>query len=296
MIKEAIGEGSSIVEAKDSAFKMLGLEDYNDDDDNIKVEVLQMPEKKILGLFGGSLAKVRVYIEQSVGNDVLDYLNDVLNKMGLTEIKSSITSEDEKGVVINIEGEESGIVIGKRGETLDALQYLCGLVVNQKREEFFRVSINNGDYREKREITLSQLGKKLAFKAIKTRRKVILEYMNPYERRIIHTAVQKVNGAISWSEGENLNRHVVIDVDPNFKPRKDYNKNGGYNKGGYNKNGKSGGYNKGGYNKGGYNKNNKYNNNNKNNNYNNEDRKPKNEGEKFSLYGKIETNKEDNSL
>ncbi len=295
MIKEAIGEGSSVIEAKDEALRLLGIEGIDEDDENIKVEVLQLPEKKMFGLFGGSLAKVKVYIEQSAGNITLDYLNDVLKKMGVNDIKTEITSEDEKSVVINIEGEESGIIIGKRGETLDSLQYLCGLVANQHREEFFRVSINTGDYREKREFTLSQLGKKLAFKAIKTRRNVVLEYMNPYERRLIHTAVQKVNGAISWSEGENLNRHVVIGVDPNFK-RKEYSNKGGYNKGGYNKNGKNYGNNKG-YNKGGYNKN-RYDNNkpsyNNNNNY--EKRAPKNEGENFSLYGKVEPKKDDSSL
>ena len=116
-------------------------------------------------------------------------------------------------------------------------------------EGYYRISINIGNYREKREKTLEILGRKLAFKAVKTGAKTVLEPMNPYERRIIHTAVQKVRGASSWSEGENLQRHVVIGPDPDYKPS--YGGRGGYRKGGssnfnkdgsYNRRSRSGGY------------------------------------------------------
>ena len=146
----------------------------------------------------------------------------------------------EMAKLINIDGDNVGFIIGHRGETLDALQYLAGLVANHVDEEYYRISINIGNYREKREKTLEILGRKLAFKAVKTGAKTSLEPMNPYERRIIHTAVQKVRGAASWSEGENMQRHVVIGPDPEYKQyhcgyRKggrssNFNKDGSYNR------------------------------------------------------------------
>ena len=152
----------------------------------------------------------------------------------------TVSSEEvEGGAVINIEGGDVGFIIGHRGETLDALQYLAGLVANHVDNEYYRISLNIGNYREKREKTLEILGRKLAFKACKTGAKTSLEPMNPYERRIIHTAVQKVRGAISWSEGENLQRHVVIGPDPDYKPSyrggyrgksSNFNKDGSYNR------------------------------------------------------------------
>ena len=102
------------------------------------------------------------------------------------------------------------ILIGRRGETLDALQYLAGLVSNHVENSYYRVTLDIGNYREKRRETLEVLGRKIAAKAVRTGRNTSLEPMNPYERRIIHTAVQTVEGAKSWSEGEDLGRHVVI--------------------------------------------------------------------------------------
>ena len=144
--------------------------------------------------------------------------------MTLSSVEIEKNTTDENAVEFNLSGEEVGFVIGRRGETLDALQYLTSLVANHGEEPYIKVTVNTGNYREKREKTLEILGRKLAFKAIKTGRKTSLEPMNPYERRIIHTAVQKVNGAISWSEGENAARHVVIGPDPKVKN----NRKGGY--------------------------------------------------------------------
>ena len=101
-------------------------------------------------------------------------------------------------------------MIGHRGETLEALQYLSGLVANHVDNSYYRITLDIGNYREKRRETLEALGKKMAAKAVRTGRNTSLEPMNPYERRIIHTAVQTVEGAKSWSEGEDLARHVVI--------------------------------------------------------------------------------------
>lgn len=245
MVKEAFGTGDTIDEALAEACKELGVEP-----EKAEYEVLQEPAKKKLGIFGGNPAKVRAYVNVSPAEKAVEYLRDVLSCMGLNDIEFEIKEEGETAE-INLKGEDVGFIIGRRGETLDALQYLAGLVANHVDNKYFRITINTGNYREKREVTLEKLGKKLAFKVVKTGKSVNLEPMNPYERRIIHTAVQKVNGAISFSEGEVLNRHVVIAPDPKnpVKPRRNnYNNNNGKrqgqgNRGSYNnRNGSNGGY------------------------------------------------------
>ena len=228
MIKEAIKEAETIEEAKALALEELGV-----NEDKAQFEVLVQPEKKKFGLFGGSLAKVRVFYEETPTDIAKTYLADVLTKLGVTNVVIEAT-ETEDGAEFDVNGDDIGFIIGHRGETLDALQYLTGLVVNHIHDEYFRVIINIGNYREKREKTLEVLGRKLAFRACKTGEKVSLEPMNPYERRIIHTAVQKVRGATSWSEGENLQRHVVIG--PDRKKQSYGNRNGRYNSGYGNRN------------------------------------------------------------
>ncbi len=222
MIKEAIGTGDTIEEAKENALTMLDI-----DTDDYEIEVLQMPEKKKFGLFGGSQAKVKITVTIIISpvQKVENYLTDVLNKMGVTNIEIKV-SEENNDITVDISGDDYGVVIGKRGETLSSLQYLCGLVANQGVEHYKKVTINVGDYRERREATLNSLGRSIALKVIKTRKNFSLEPMNPYERRVIHTAVQKINGAKSWSEGENARRHVVIGVDNSYKGKKrEYNNN-----------------------------------------------------------------------
>jgi len=226
VVKEAFGTGDTIDEALAEACKELGVEP-----EKAEYEVLQEPSKKKLGLFGGNPAKVRAYVNITPAEKAVEYLRDVLSCMGLNNIEFEIKEEGETAE-INLKGEDVGFIIGRRGETLDALQYLAGLVANHVDNKYFRITINTGNYREKREVTLEKLGKKLAFKVVKTGKSVNLEPMNPYERRIIHTAVQKVNGAISFSEGEVLNRHVVIAPDPKnpVKPRRNYNNNNNNNR------------------------------------------------------------------
>lgn len=224
MIKEVIGTGSSIEEALEDAKKQLGIEESVE----IDYEVLQFPEKKKFGLFGGAPAKVKITLKSSPADTAEGFLRDVLNAMNLSSVEIEKT-EKEDGVDFNLTGEEVGYVIGRRGETLDALQYLTSLVANNHKDDsYLKVTVDTGNYREKRETTLEGLGRKLAIKAAKTGRRTSLEPMNPYERRIIHTSVQKINGAISWSEGENSHRHVVIGPDP---------KNRNFRRGGYNNRG-----------------------------------------------------------
>ncbi len=209
MKREATGVGATELEALNDAKRQLGIDETVD----VEFELIQRAEKKKFGLFGGAPAKVKVTLPESAEDKAEEFLKNVLDKMGLSGIEVAKVAE-EGGVKFDLSGEEVGFVIGRRGETLDSLQYLTSLVANHGTDDYLKVTVDTGNYREKREKTLEILGRKLAFKAIKTGRKSSLEPMNPYERRIIHTAVQKVNGAISWSEGENANRHVVIGPDP----------------------------------------------------------------------------------
>ncbi len=233
MLREITVTADTIDEAKQKACQELGT-----DMEKTQFEILRQPEKKILGLFGGSPAEVRAFYEITPIESAKAYLEEILKYMDLGEIEIT-AEEDENGAVITLDGENVAYIIGHRGETLDALQYLTGLVANHVDQSYYRISINIGNYREKREKTLEILGRKLAFKALKTGQKTSLEPMNPYERRIIHTAVQKVKGASSWSEGEDMQRHVVIGPDPDYKqsynrnrkPRSNnFNKDGSYNR------------------------------------------------------------------
>lgn len=260
MIREAICEGVDVEEALEKAKAELGL----DETDEYDFEVIQREEKKKFGLFGGRAAKVRVFIKETTEDKTEQFLRNVLDKMGLEGI--AIEKKLEDGTMsFDLSGEDEGFVIGRRGETLDALQYLTSLVANHNDEAYIKVTVNVGNYRDKREKTLEILGRKLAFKAIKTGKKTSLEPMNPYERRIIHTAVQKVNGAISWSEGEGAARHVVIGPDPKAKN----NRRGGYNN-------RRGGGKKG------------YGSSRNTNPAPNPDRVPLNEGGATGLYGRID--------
>lgn len=234
MIKEVIGTGDTPELALLDAKTQLGL----GEEDDVDFEVIQMPEKKVLGLFGGKQAKVKITLKASPADTAEDFLKNVIRAMDLSNLTVNVEKTDTSAV-FDIEGEDVGFIIGRRGETLDALQYLTSLVANHVDNSYFKITVNTGNYREKREKTLEILGRKLAFKAVKTGKKTSLEPMNPYERRIIHTAVQKVKGASSWSEGEDMQRHVVIGPDPDYKqsynrnrkPRSNnFNKDGSYNR------------------------------------------------------------------
>ena len=279
MIKEAFGTGSTIDEAKEAALRELNAPE----DADIKYDVIEMPKAKVFGLFGGSPAKMRAYyeIEDDPFMKAKEYVLTILKSLGIEEAEIEVEADDED-VRISIScGDDYGSVIGRRGETLDAIQYLTRLVINRGSEEYKRVSINVGNYREKRENTLRALARKNAAKVRKYGRNVVLEPMNPYERRIIHTTVQEIEGVTSHSVGSDSDRKVVITLEEGVKPT-----NGGsYNRGrsGYNKGGNRGGYRNGG-NRGGYRR-------------ENDDasaapaRAPRSDSA-GSLYGKIEINKD----
>ncbi len=345
MLKEAIGTGSTIDAAKEAALAELNAPVEAE----IKFETLEFPSKKVLGLFGGSPAKVKVSYEApdvaqpkqkdtgaaakkvtentkpakantakkpeqsekasakakgtpegfAVCNSEAEaYISAILKGMGLSEIKVSSKADDES-VSFEIEcGDNYGSIIGRRGETLDAIQYLTRLVVNKNGgSDYKRVSINIGNYREKREQTLQELAKKYSEKVKKYGRNFTLDPMNPYERRVIHTTVQDIEGVSSHSVGDDANRRVIITPNDEYKkPQGNYNS--GYNngRGRYNNNNRgNGGGNKNGGNRNGGNRGGGYNNrrpaSSSGNNNANENRAPRSDVHGATLYGKIETKK-----
>ncbi len=146
---------------------------------------------------------------ETTDHPVYLFLQEVAANMGLTlEITASYNAEN---VYIDINGKDSGTIIGKRGQTLDAIQYLCSLVANKNSENYVRVVIDAENYRAKRERTLEQLANRLADKVRKTGRSVRLEPMNPYERKVIHATLQNRNGVTTRSEGEEPYRRVIIE-------------------------------------------------------------------------------------
>ena len=205
MSKEIIKEAASIEEAKALIIAELGASE-----DAITFEVVQEPEKKVLGIFGGTPAIVKGTLKGgSAAAAAEEYLRAVLAGLGVTDFTVSVTEQDN-GCVISLDGENLGFIIGRRGETLDALQYLTGLVANRADNAYYRVTLDIGNYREKREQALIALARRLGGQTARTGRRNSLEPMNPYERRIIHTTVQGMEGVISWSVGSEPNRHVII--------------------------------------------------------------------------------------
>ena len=213
MSKELIKEAASIEEAKALIVAELGVSE-----DAVAFEVVQEPEKKVLGLFGGTPAIVKGTVVGGTAAAAAEaYLRAVLSGLGVEDFSISVTEQDN-GCVISLDGENLGFIIGRRGETLDALQYLTGLVANRADNAYYRVTLDIGNYREKREQALVSLARRLGGQTARTGRRNSLEPMNPYERRIIHTTVQQMEGVVSWSVGSEPNRHVIIgpsDDNPN---------------------------------------------------------------------------------
>ena len=215
-MKECTMTAKTVEEAIELACDRIGLPR-----EEVEIEIIDLPKKGFFGI-GAQPAKVRVYQESSDKAEIaVAYIKDILTEIGLPHVEVTAKVEENNKAVITLSGEGLGVIIGRRGETLDALQYLTGLVANRADGDYMRVTIDSGNYREKREKTLETLAKKLANNAVKTGRSSTLEPMNPYERRIIHAAVSQVEGALSTSVGEEPNRRVVISSANPKKPRTD---------------------------------------------------------------------------
>ncbi len=193
--------------------------------EQLEIEVIDEGSNGFLGI-GSRPAVIQAKKKFSLEGTAVDFLKDVFRTMNMEVEIDVVYDADEKTMDIDLKGDDMGILIGKRGQTLDSLQYLTSLVVNKYTEDYIRVKLDIENYRERRKETLETLARNIAYKVKRTRRPVSLEPMNPYERRIIHSALQNDRYVVTRSEGEEPFRHVVVSL-------KREQRNDRYEKGGY---------------------------------------------------------------
>ena len=177
--------------------------------DKLMIEVVDEGSNGFLGI-GAKPAIIKAAVKGTVEDKAKDFLKDVLEAMDLEVVIDVKYDEAEKNMELDLKGDDMGVLIGKRGQTLDSLQYLVSLVVNKESEEYIRVKVDTEDYRNRRKATLEGLAKNISYKVKRTKRAVSLEPMNPYERRIIHSALQNDKYVTTHSEGDEPFRHVVV--------------------------------------------------------------------------------------
>ncbi len=177
--------------------------------DRIEYEVVEKGSSGILGI-GRKDAVIKVRKKYSPEDDAREFLENVFKAMKL-EVEIIIDKDEESNTLnIDLKGDDMGVLIGKRGQTLDSLQYLTNLAVNRRAENFVKVKIDTEDYRKRRRETLENLARNIAYKVKRTKRPVALEPMNPFERRVIHSTLQNDKFVTTHSEGEEPYRHVVV--------------------------------------------------------------------------------------
>lgn len=177
--------------------------------DKLEYTVVDEGSSGFLGI-GARPAVIKAKVKSSVVDKAKDFLKEVFDAMNLIVVVNVKYDEDNRNMEIELSGDEMGVLIGKRGQTLDSLQYLVSLVVNKGVDEYIRVKVDTEDYRKRRKDTLENLAKNIAYKVKRTKRSVSLEPMNPYERRIIHSALQNDRYVTTHSEGEEPFRRVVV--------------------------------------------------------------------------------------
>ena len=177
--------------------------------DKLEYEVVEEGKAGILG-FGAKPAIIKARVKATLEDIVKDFLKDVFAAMNVEVVVNIDYNEEEKLMNIDLTGDDMGMLIGKRGQTLDSLQYLVSLVANKDTEDYVRVKVDTENYRERRKATLENLAKNMAHKVKRIRKSVSLEPMNPYERRIIHAALQEDKYVTTHSEGDEPYRRVVI--------------------------------------------------------------------------------------
>ena len=177
--------------------------------DEVEIEVLDKGPSGLFSIFSSKEAKVRVSKKSSLEDIAKGFLKSVFENMDLpVEIKVEV--DDKNNMNIDLSGENMGVLIGKRGQTLDSLQYLVSLVVNKESDHYIRIKLDTEEYRTRRKQTLETLAGNLANKVKKTGKKFTLEPMNPYERRIIHSTLQNNKFVTTHSEGDEPYRKVII--------------------------------------------------------------------------------------
>lgn len=205
MDKVVIKSAKTIDEAVELALQELGVSQ-----DKVTIDVLNEGKKGFLGL-GSMEARVKVtYSYETPVSKAEEYINSLFGYLGIEAKLDSVYEDERINISIDCDEEAVGYIIGRRGDNLDALQYLTSLVVNKGEENYIRVSLDIEDYREKREETLIRLAKSKAAAVAKSHRSVTLEPMNPNERRIIHSTLQEFKNIYTYSIGDDPNRRIVI--------------------------------------------------------------------------------------
>ena len=177
--------------------------------DKLDYQVVEEGSNGFLGI-GAKPAIIKAAVKCSIEDNAKNFLNDVFEAMKLEVVVTVKYDEIDRTMDIDLSGDEMGVLIGKRGQTLDSLQYLVSLVVNKDAENYIRVKVDTENYRQRRKDTLENLAKNISYKVKRTKRAVSLEPMNPYERRIIHSALQNDRYVSTHSEGEEPFRRVVV--------------------------------------------------------------------------------------
>jgi spoIIIJ-associated protein len=189
----------------------MALAELKEEKESVDIEIIEEGNKGLFGLIGSKQARVKVSLKTKDGNNRIEkFLQDLFNKMDM-KVEIEIKEETEN-IQVNLKGDNMGILIGRRGETLDALQYLTSIVANKGKDDYKKVIMDTENYRRKREEALINLANNVAERVIRLRKSVTLEPMNPYERRIIHSALQQNNKIETYSVGEEPNRKVVIAI------------------------------------------------------------------------------------
>ncbi len=206
-MKNIIVEKPTVDEAIKSALEQLRAEI-----DEVQIDILKEPSKGLLGILGSKIAKVKVTVVNGPEEKAKEFIDKIFSEMKIeADYITSFESNVLKLDITRVNEDDKGIIIGKRGNTLDELQFLLSLIVNRRREAYVKTILNVEDYRQKREETLKKLAKKTADRCRYYNRKIKLEPMNPYERRVIHATLQDEKDIITYSEGDEPFRKVVID-------------------------------------------------------------------------------------
>lgn len=187
-----------------------GLEELGLALDEVDIEIVHEGSKGLFGIGKNALVRLRKKEEEKAAQGAPEeFLNELFKKMGV-DAQCAVKEAGEKSIRIEITGKDTAVLIGRRGDTLDALQYLTGLAVNKGKDDYKKIMLDAENYREKREHTLEKLAKRLANTVSKTGKPITLEPMNPYERRILHATLQNNPRVETISEGEEPYRRVVI--------------------------------------------------------------------------------------
>ncbi|RTE06687.1 RNA-binding cell elongation regulator Jag/EloR [Paenibacillus whitsoniae] len=187
-----------------------GLAQWQVSEERVHIHILEQPSKGLFGLIGVKEAKVELELIPDPLEEAIAFLQDMFEAMHISITID--THKDREGYILNMSGSELGILIGKRGQTLDALQYLVNIVANRYANSHFRIILDAENFRERRKKTLEELALRLANRVLKSKKEVILEPMNSQERKIIHAELQGHPSIKTYSKGEEPNRRVVIAV------------------------------------------------------------------------------------